>query len=149
MIFMKKIFWLPVAVVVVLLAAWSKPVKEMMNQEKMVSKNISFAVYKTGNYTSKVYDEASAKLQVTVVKIRGNKRSIVWRKDYDAKLLKEYPSLENAFSQNLVISNVVDSKEQLEVVYTLTYDSKGSVIQLQNEEVISKGAKDGKLFINI
>ncbi len=149
MMFMKKIIWLPVIVAAVLLAAWSKPLKEMMMPEKTVSKNISFAVYKTNNYTSKVYDDASAKLQVSVVKTRGSKRSIVWQRSYDAKLLKEYPSLENAISQKLVINNVVDSKEQLEVVYTLTYNSKGSVMQLQDEAVISKGAKDGKLFINI
>jgi hypothetical protein len=88
-------------------------------------------------------------LQVTVVKVRGNERSVVWQKNYDARLLKQYPSAENAISQNVVINNVVDGKENLEVVYTLTYDSKGSVMQLQDGKVISKGVQNGRLFINI
>ena len=133
----------------VMLTAWSKPLKEMVTPEKTVSKNISFAVYKADDYTSSVYNDASAKLQVTVVKVRGNERSVVWQKNYDAKLLKQYPSAANAISQNVVIHNIAESKEHLEVLYTLTYDSKGSVMQLQNGEIISKGAKEGRLFINI
>jgi hypothetical protein len=121
----------------------------MMTTEKTVSKNISFAVYTAANYNSNIYNDASAKLQVTVVKVRGTHRSTVWQKSYDAKLLKQYPSLEHAIAQNVVINNVVDSKEHLEVVYTLTYDTKGNELQLQDGTVISKGEKDGKLFINI
>lgn len=145
----KNLTWFAIGAAVVLLTAWSKPLIEKMNAEKPVSKNISFAVYKENNYASKVYDDASAKLQVSVVKVRGDKRSIVWTKEYDAKLLKEYPSLENALAQKITVNNVVDSKERLEVVYTITYDAKGSKIQLQDGAVITKGQKDGKLFINI
>ena len=146
---MKKHVWILVAAAVVLLAAWAKPIVEKINFEKPVTKNISFAVYKANNYTSKVYDNASAKLQVAIVKIRGGKRSIVWQKEYDAKLLKEYPSLENALAQKVVVNDVVDSKERLEVMYIITYDAEGSKMQLQDGAVIDKGAKDGKLFINI
>lgn len=145
----KQIIWLPVAIAAILLTAWNKPLREMLAPEKTVSKNISFAVYKTGEYNSNIYADASAKLQVTIVKVRNNTRSIVWQKSYDAKLLSQYPSLENAIAQNVVINNVVDSKEKLEVVYTLTYDSKGSELQLQDGTTIDKGQKDGKLFINI
>ena len=145
----KQLIWLPVVAAIVLLAAWNKPLREMMTPEKAVSKDISFAVYKAGDYNSTVYADASAKLQVTVVKVRGDQRSVVWQKSFDAKLLSQYPSLENAISQHVVVKNVVDSKEHLEVVYTLTYDTKGNVMQLQDGAVISKGEKDGKLFINI
>ncbi len=145
----KQLIWLPVVIAAVLLTAWNKPLREMMTPEKAVSKNISFAVYKAGDYNSNIYADASARLQVTIVKVRGSKRSIVWQKSYDAKLLNQYPSLQNAIAQNVVINNVVDSKEKLEVVYTLTYDSKGSQLQLQDGTTINKGEKDGKLFINI
>ena len=145
----KHLIWFPVVAATVLLTAWGKPLIENINFEKPVTKSISFAVYKENNYASKVYDDASAKLQVAIVKVSGNKRSIVWRKEYDAKLLKEYPSLENALAQKVVINNVVDSKEHLEVMYTITYDAKGNKMQLQDGAIISRGAKDGKLFINI
>ncbi len=148
---MKKniLLWLAVGAAVVLLAAWSKPLIATINFEKPVSKNISFAVYTNSSYSSSVYNAASAKLQVTVVKVRGNKRSTVWQKEYDAKLLKDYPSLQNALAQKVTISNVVDSKDHLEVLYTITYNSNGSQIQLQDGAVVAKGAKNGNLFINI
>ena len=150
MIFMKKqMIGAAVVIVAVMLTAWMKPLKEILAPEKTVTKNISFAVYKADTYTSSVYNDASARLQVTVVKVRGNERSVVWQKNYDAKLLKQYPSAANAISQNVVIHNIAESKEHLEVLYTLTYDSKGSVMQLQDGKVISKGTKSGSLFINI
>jgi len=148
---MKKniLLWLAVGAAVVLLAAWSKPLIATINFEKPVSKNISFAVYTNSSYSSSVYNDASAKLQVTVVKVRGNKRSTVWQKEYDAKLLKDYPSLQNALAQKVTISNVVDSKDHLEVLYTITYNTNGSKLQLQDGAVVAKGAKNGNLFINI
>jgi len=148
---MKKhlLVWLAVGAAVVLLAAWSKPLIEKINFEKPVSKSISFAVYTQNSYTSKIYSDASAKLQVTVVKVRGSKRSTVWQKEFDAKLLKDYPTLQNALAQRVVVNNVVDSKEHLEVVYTITYDANGSQMQLQDGTVMAKGDNNGKLFINI
>ena len=145
----KQLKWLPVLIAAVMLTAWNKPLREMMTPEKAVSKNISFAVYKATDYNASVYAGASAKLQISVVKVRGSKRSIVWQKDFDAKLLSQYPSLEKAIAQQVVIKNVVDSKDKLEVVYTLTYNDKGSQMQLQDGTTISKGENNGKLFINI
>lgn len=132
-----------------MLTAWSKPLKEMINPEKAINKNISFEVYKTANYSSAVYHDASAGLQVTVVKVKGNERKVVWQKNYDARLLEQYPSAANAITQSVVIHNVVDSKEHLEVLYTLTYNSKGSVMQLQDGKVICSGIQGSRLFINI
>jgi len=141
--------WIPGVIAAVMLTAWNKPLRELMAPEKTVSKNISFAVYTNDNYTSNIYAHASAQLQIAIVKVRGTKRSIVWQKSYDAKLLKQYPSLEKAVAQQVEIKNVVDSKDKLEVVYTLTYNDKGNQLQLQDGTVIAKGEKNGKLFINI
>ncbi len=145
----KHILWFTVAAVVVLLAACSKPIIENISFKAPVSKSISFAVYKSDNYSAKIYDDASAKLSVAIVKVSGRKRLIVWQKTYDARLLNQYPSLANAMAQKIVINNVDDGKEHLEVVYTLTYNAHGSCIQVQDGTVISKGEKEGKLFINI
>lgn len=145
----KQLIWLPVVLAVVILAAWSKPLKEMMTPEKAVSKNISFAVYKTDNYNSNVYADASARLKITIVKERGGKRSIVWQKDFNAKALSQYPSLEKAVAQKIIVNNVVDSKDKLYVVYTLTYNDKGSEMELRDGTVIAKGENTGKLMINI
>ena len=145
----KHILWLMVAAAVVLLAAWGKPIIENISFKAPVSKSISFAVYKSDNYSAKIYDDASAKLSVAIIKVSGRKRFIVWQKTYDARLLNQYPSLANAMAQKVVINNVDDGKEHLEVVYTLTYNAHGSCIQVQDGTVISKGEKEGKLLINI
>lgn len=105
-------------------------------QEKSVNKNISFAVYKGNNYASEVYNNTSATLHIIITKVRGNNRSIVWDKTFDAKLLKQYPSLENALTQQVTVPNVLDKKEHLEVTYVLTYDSNGNELQMQNGTVV-------------
>jgi hypothetical protein len=145
----KHIFWYTVAVVVVLLTAWGKPIVENISFKAPVSKSISFAVYKSDSYASKIYDDASAKLSVAIVKVSGRKSTIVWQKTYDARLLSQYPLLANAMAQKVVINNVYDGREHLEVIYTLTYNANGNFMQVQNGTIISKGEKEGRLFINI
>jgi len=145
----KQLVWLTVVVAAVILAAFGKQLKELASPEKTVTKNISFAVYTSDNYNASVYANASASLQVSIVKVRGNERKVIWQKAYDARLLKEYPNLANALAEKVIVNNVVDSKDKLEVVYTLTYSDNGSQLQLQDGTTISKGEKSGKLFINI
>ena len=145
----KHLLWFMVAVVVVLLAAWCKPIIANINFQQPVSKSVSFAVFKANNYNSKVYDDASVKLSVAIVKVSGNKRSTVWQKSYGAKLLNQYPSVADAMSQTVVIDNINDRSEHLEVIYTLTYKAKGSTVTLQDGTVIARGEKTGRLAINI
>lgn len=145
----KHLLWFMVAVVVVLLAAWCKPIIANINFQQPVSKSVSFAVFKANNYTSKVYDDASVKLSVVIVKVSGSKRSTVWQKSYGAKLLNQYPSVANAMSQTVVVDNINDRSEHLEVIYTLTYNAKGSTVTLQDGTVIARGEKTGRLAINI
>src|SRR5689334_6687109 len=110
--------------------------KGTTSTEKTVNKNISFAVYKGNNYASEVYNNTSATLHITITKVRGNKRAVVWNKTFDARLLNQYPSLENALTQQVTVPNVLDKKEYLEVTYILTYNSNGSGLQMQNGTVV-------------
>src|SRR6266487_5421506 len=136
----KYLLWLPVVWLSLGAAIYSTGT-ENATPEKVVNKNISFAVYKGNNYTSEVYNNTSAKLHITIVKVRGKNRTTVWNKTFDAKLLKEYPALENALSQQVTVPNVLDNKEHLEVTYTLTYNSNGSELQMQSGTVVY-GASD-------
>jgi hypothetical protein len=136
MIFMKKyLLWLP------LLwfgfgAGIYTTAKGTKAPEKTVNKNISFAVYKGDNYASDVYNNTSATLHIIIVKVTGNNRSVVWDKTFNARLLKQYPSLENALTQNVIVPNVLDNKEHLEVTYTLTYNSNGNELQMHSGTVV-------------
>lgn len=116
---------------------------------KTVNKNISFAVYKGNNYTSDVYNNTSATLHITVMKVRGSKKEIVWDKNFDTKLLNQYPSLEDAITQQVTVPNVLDSKEHIEVSYTLTYNSNGTELEMQNGTVVSADTSNDKLDISI
>ena len=145
----KHLLWFTVVLVAAALAIFHTQVAAWIAPEKPVSKSISLEVYKADDYSAAIYNDASAKLRVTVTKVSGKNRTIVWDKTFDALQLRQYPSLKNAISQKVVIGNVFDSKEHLEVIYTLTYNSKGNVLEMQNGVLVSKGNPGGKLTISI
>jgi hypothetical protein len=121
-------------------AALYKPVKRKFD-EKPVNKNIAFSIYKGANYTSKVYDGTSVQIRIVVEKVRGVKSTVVWDKTFDEKLLKQYPSLEHAITQEVNIAGVFEKKEQLVVRYYLTYNSKGSELQMQDARIVEDSAR--------
>lgn len=116
--------------------------------EKPVEKSVSFALYKGSNYASDIYNSTSAKVHITIEKVSGSKRTTVWEKTFDAQMLKQYPSLKEAVAQTVKVSNVFDAKEHLEVSYTLTYNSNGSELQMQNGMVLPGDGSD-KVYIGI
>jgi hypothetical protein len=147
MIVMKNyLLWLPVTLIGLSAAIYS-PVKRSAAQETTENKSISFAVYKSNSYTSEVYNKTSVKLHITIEKVKGINRSIVWDKTFDAKLLREYPAFENALCQKVVVPDMPDKKEHLEVTYTLVYNSNGSELQMQSGTIVY-GASD-KVEISI
>jgi hypothetical protein len=112
-----------------------KPVKKAFT-ETPVNKNVTFVIYKNDNYTSEVYDYSFAQVHVTVERVKGRDRRIEWDTTFDAKLLKEYPSAENAYTKQVTIPNVFANKEEIEVDYILTYSSNSSHLQMQNGSVV-------------
>jgi hypothetical protein len=142
----KYLVWLPAFMV--LGAVIYKPAKEAP-EAKPVSKNISFSVYKSSSYTSVVYNNTSARVYIIVEKVNTNgQHTIVWDKKLDPKYLSQYPSIENALKQNITIHNLNREKEYLVVHYILTYNSKGSELQMQ-DSTIMKDDNTGKIDISI
>src|SRR5690242_13523763 len=95
----KFLIWLPA--VMTLGAVMYKPVKEA-TETKLVSKNISFEVYKGSSYNSGVYNTTSAQVHIVVEKVntRG-KHQIVWDRTLDSKNLSQYPTANNALKQTI------------------------------------------------
>src|ERR1051326_5627717 len=153
MIFMKKYrLWLPVVWLVFGAAIYTTSKGSAANEKQdttVTKKNISFAVYKGDNYISDVYNNTSAKLHITIEKVKGTSRTILWDKTFDAMQLKQYPSLEHALTQQVSVPNVLSSKEHIEITYTLTYNSNGSELQMQNGTIIPNNANSEKLDISI
>ncbi|MEP6846042.1 MAG: hypothetical protein ABI861_08560 [Panacibacter sp.] len=119
--------------------AFYKPIKEKM-QDKPVDKNISFTIYKGANYTSKAYDCTYVQVHINVEKIRGNKHTLVWEKTFDEKELKQYPSLADAITQQINVPGVVEKKEHLQIKYVLTYNSRGTELQMQGASIVADSA---------
>lgn len=142
----KHLLWLSV-VIVVAIAAMNKQVKEVIAPVKPVEQSVSFAVYKEGNYAAAIYNNTSAKVHVVIEKVSSKDRKTVWEKTFDAQTLKDYPSIQNAIAQTVSVPNVFNSKEHLEVSYTLTYNSNGTELQMQNGVVINNS--DNKVYIGI
>ena len=112
-------------------------------------KEIALTIATTNNYTARAYDNAMASVHVTVYKISGKNQTIVWEKTFDTLQLKKYPNINQALPERVAIYNVMDSKDKLVVTYTVTYDTKGSLLKMANGAVVSVGDKAEKLFIGI
>ncbi len=135
----KFLAWLPA--LMVLGTVMYKPVKEA-TQPKLVNKNISLAVFKSCDYTSGVYTNSCAEVQIIVKKVSSKgKQTIVWDKTIPAKSLGDYPSVKNALEQNITIRNINKKKEHLIVDYTLIYNSNGSELQMHEATVVDDHSK--------
>ena len=141
-----QLTWLPVSLIVLTVTLFS-PVKEAVVSKKTVEKTVSFSVFKNSGYDAAAYNNTSAQVYITVVKVSENKRTLVWDTVIDAKMLKEFPTAENAFSQTVTVPGLSEKKEHLEIKYVLTYDSKGSQLQMQDWIVASE--KNNVLNIGI
>ena len=144
---MKKSLWSLIGLMVIGVAVFMLITGSVSNK-KTVDKRVSFAVYKGNNYTSRVYNEAYAKLHVSIEIVRRNNRTTVWEKTYDAKLLKQYPDFKHSFTQQVTIHDLVEKKEHLEVAYTRIYNWRDSELEIQNATIVSDSCND-KLNISI
>ena len=117
--------------------------------EKPVTKDIDVTVYKTASYVAPVYESTFATLEVTIIRVTGNKRDTAWQHTFQPKQLKDYPGSDKPMIEKITIPNVNDKKEKLEVYYKLIYNTKGSVLNFLNTTTIGKGQQNGKLDIQI
>jgi len=116
-------------------------------ESKTVDKTISFTIYKENSYKAKVYDCTYAEIHIDLEKVNGKNRTHVWDTTFDAKQVRQYPSIEKALSRQITIQNLVDKKEHLEINYVIRYNSHGSILQMQNGSIIADSS--GKLSIGI
>lgn len=145
---MKTIKFIIPALVIAITFLASFTAKNNNVKAKPVEKNIAFAFYKESDYAADVYKNTLASVHIKIEKVSKENRAVVFEKTFDAITVKDYPSLQEAVAQTVKISNVFDSKEHIEVSYTLTYNSKGSELQMQSGFVV-KDNKPEKLYIGI
>jgi hypothetical protein len=130
-------------------AIFHNQVSNLFTTEKPVNKEINFSITRDSSYDGNVYDMTRATVRIIVFKVKNHKQVVLWNKTYDTMQVKQYPTSGNALCQTVKVKNILDRKEQLYITYIITYNTKGSVIKVENGTSVLKGEKEGRLAINI
>ena len=132
----------------VLAASFHAQIKHLIRPEKMVSKNISLVVQGDKVYKFPTYAKCMAALDVQIIKIKGSQIEMLWENKYQEMELKKFP-LNQVVLQKVHIPAVAENKEQIFVRYTITYRSNESILKIQDDQLLSKGALDQQVNIKI
>lgn len=132
-----------------MLALTAFAMNRFYNRETAVNKEINLSISSHTNYSPAVYRNDKASVHVVVYKISGSKQTIVMDKQYDAIQLQDVPNSGNAINKKIVIPNVFNSKEELVVTYTISYESNGSILQYTNGKTASDKSNLEQIQINI
>lgn len=119
------------------------------SKSNLVNKEIDLAIFTDNNYSSAAYDSSLAQVEVTVKKVIGNSYYTIASKKYDAMQLKQFADVRNAITDKMSIQNVQNNSEYLVVTYTITYNTKGSVLTSEKYEVIGEGEMNKKIDVVI
>ncbi len=149
LLIMKKIFISIICILTTVLLAYSGTVHEWIFPEKTVAKNINLQISKTNNYRYKVYHNSYAMVNVTVISLHKNNIDTLITKDFTDFKLRNLSSYSKTFNQNIHVPDVSDKKQQIVVVYTIKYTSKGSTLMIPNVKYIGKGVTNDNFIIHI
>lgn len=131
----KHLLIVPLLLLSITVIAFQNQIRGLFITEKAVNKEINLSLNSDSIYSSKAYDMAKAYVQISIKKIRGGKETIVWKKDFENMQLKQYG---NSALPATVHVPVLDSKEKLEVDYTIIYNSDGKTLQLAGKQLLDK-----------
>ena len=132
----------------VLATSFHAQIKHWICPEKMVSKNISLNVQGNKVYKFPAYAKCMAKLDVQIIKIKESQIEMLWENKYQEMELKKLP-LTQVVLQKVRIPVFAENKERIFVRYTITYRSNESVLKIQDDQLLSKGAADQQVNIKI
>lgn len=146
---MRKIIFTIILSMAFITASFHAQVKKLVINERKMNKNIHMAISARNNYSSHTYKYCEARINYTVIKVRGAKRDTLIQKQFLPFKLKELPSLAKEFDEKIAINDVADRREQVLIKYTVTYSSKGSILRVNHEQLISRGVQADSVRIDI
>ncbi len=114
-----------------------------------VNKEINLSIFTDNNYRLAAYDNQQATIEVTVSKVKNNQQVILSKQVFTPLQLKQFPTASNAINTKLNVNDVMSRNEILIVTYSVSYNSNGSVIVVENNEVMSKETGKDNISIKI
>ncbi len=146
---MKKLVFIPLLITTIGLSVFYKNITGFFLPEKPVNKELNLSIATAANYHSRAYENAQASVRVSIYKIRGKQKMLIWEKTFDTLQLKRYPDYRSPMVNSITIPNVVSNREKIIVVYTITYNTQGSILQMANGKVFPGKNNRDKLEILI
>lgn len=146
---MKKTIISSALIVCMTILVFNRQISELLWPEMPVTKNVSLAITADDNYHLSAYEHSKATVHVGIFKIVKGKQSLVWEKDFDTLLLKDYPENGNAIRHNITIPKVYEKREDLIIRYKITYNSKGNIVELKKGSFFPEGKSTDLLTIRI
>jgi hypothetical protein len=146
---MRKLFFTIILSMAVITASFHAQVKKLVIRERKVSKNIDMAISTKSNYSSHAYKYCEAQINYTVIKVRGAQKDTLVQKEFLPFKLKELSQVAKSFDEKIAINDVADRREQILINYTVTYSAKGSILRVNYEQLVPKGAQTDSVRIHI
>ena len=136
-------------ILLAIVVACSIQIKQLIFPGKTVTKDLSITIVPANTYHSRVYANSSATLNVVVIKLRGQKMDTLFVKEYPKFKLSKLSSYSKGFNQNIHVSNVIDKKEKIILLYNISYTTKESIFVMPYVNYIGSGTTNDKFLITI
>lgn len=146
---MKKVIISSALILSMTVLVFNRQISEFIWPEVPVTKEVSLAITADNSYQLAAYENSKATVHVSIYKITKGKQTLLWEKDFDTLLLKDYPDNGQAIRQDIKIPKVYEKREDLVITYKVTYNCKGNIVQLSNGSFIPEGKTIDHLTIKI
>lgn len=99
------------------------------------AQNVSFVIYKDFDYQSAAYKNSFVKVKIEVETVNGSNRKTVWSKELAPTELAQLPQMNEAEVENISFAKS-DSREHIELTYTMTYETQGSELSVSSTKIV-------------
>jgi len=117
-------------------------------REKVQTRTVQFSIFVGTNYSGKLYKKSKAKVILSVYRLQGNSKDVLWESIVDRGNLRNYPQRNNALFRNLTFYNIPEHSQQIVASYKVVYNTKASEMAYE-ENCLLSGAKGDTLQISL
>ena len=124
-------------------------VQDIIKPEQPVTKTIQFSIFAGSKYSSALYKQSKAKVELSIWKYSKSNTELVWHTTIDQGRLKNYPGADEAIFREVNVHGILEGKETLVAGYKVIYDWKGSQLSYDKGKIVKKGAEANTVTVGI